>query len=209
VRPSILVAIAFLAAADGRPARAADAAASGRAADQTATLKTLVKDGERASARHDWDAAARDYGDAAKLAPDDAHLRAKLRRALERRVRACEARAARPPPLPPPAMSDGPQDGAMVTVFKVLRWHLQLKREALEARVDAEAARERPDAAKIARWREAAAALRKDEQEAGAGAAREQAKDEASRKEGEKAFDKAFEGIGGVDPDQIKSGALR
>jgi len=167
------VAVAFLAAGSGRPARAAD---------ESAALKKLVKDGDRAVARRDWDEAARDLGEAAKLAPDDARLRDKLRRALDRRARGCEARAAKPPPLPPPAMSDGPQEDAMVLVFKTLRWHIQLQREAVEARGDAETARARPDEAKIARLRGVATAKKKDEERLTARIAEEQAKDEASRK---------------------------
>lgn len=83
--------------------------------------KGLLKQGERACARHDWDEAVQDFREALKIAPDDARLREKFRRALDRRARVREATAARPPPEPP-GMSDGERDPDLVPMFKNLRW---------------------------------------------------------------------------------------
>ena len=165
--------------------------------------EALVKEGDRASARGDWEEAAHDFGEAAKAAPPDPRLREKLQRALNRRARAREARAAKPPPLPPPTMSDGPQEGATALMFESGRWHAQLKREALEARADAEAARTRPDKARIARLRREAAKQRTQEELLALLIKQEQQKDGADQIERQK----AFEGIGGVDS-QMKAGVL-
>jgi len=187
----VVVIIPILAiVAVGAPARAGDA-------------KKLVKDGDRAAARRDWDeAAASDYGEAAKLAPDDARLREKLRRALDRRARACEARAAKPPPAPepiPPMFEKPRQDGSLQTMWlQDRRWRTQLAREALEARADAEAARPKPDDAKIAKLRAGAAEKRKEEDSLTAQIAMRKVNDEAAGVKNEKEREKAFEGVGGV-----------
>jgi hypothetical protein len=149
-RRLIFVAGTLLFVAVGGRARAEDAPPPAADAGKL-DLAKLVIDGDSASARRDWNEAAHDFGEAAKLAPDDARLRGKLRRALDRRARACEARAAKPPP--PPADSDGRQGSATLLTYKTGLWRAQLKREALEARADAEAARATPDQARIARLR--------------------------------------------------------
>jgi hypothetical protein len=181
----------LIAGADGRA----------RAADGAADPKPLVKDGDRAAARRDWDAAASDYGEAAKIAPDDARLRDKLRRALDRRARACEARAAKPPPAPQPIppMFEQPHDSSLEVMWlEERRWHTQLAREALEARADAEAARPKLDAAKIARLRAGAADKRKEEDSLSAQIAEKRAKTAAANAKNEKEMEKAFEGVGGL-----------
>jgi hypothetical protein len=185
-RLPMIVIVAILAA--GAPARAGDA-------------KKLVKDGDRAAARRDWDEAVSDYGAAAKLAPDDARLRDKLRRALDRRARACEARAAKPPPAPepiPPMFGRGPATSLQAMWLKDRRWHTQLAREALEARADAEAARPKPDDAKIAKLRASAAEKRKEEDSLASQIAEQKRNDEAARDKSEKEQEKAFEGVGGL-----------
>ena len=142
-------------------------------------------------------------GRPAKAAPADARLRERRRRALDRRARQCEARAAHPPPLPPPTMSDGPQDSATVLIYKDGRWKAQLKREAFEARADAEAARTKPDETRIAELRREATQQRQQEDLLTLLIKREQQKEGADKIE----MEKAFQGIGGVDSD-MKNGAL-
>jgi hypothetical protein len=197
----VLAGTLLLVERSGRAGTEAQSAAM--VADGQPALEALVKNGDRASARGDWEDAAHDFGEAAKAAPHDARLRGKLQDALERRARAREARAAKPPPLPPPTMSDGPQDSATVLIFKGGRWQAQLKREALEARLDAEAARMRPDKARIARVRREAAKQRTREERLTVLIKQEQQKEGADKVE----MEKAFEGIGGVDS-EMKDGVL-
>ena len=190
---SILVAAALLSVAAEWEARAGDAAPVAREGDPAAALKKLVQEGDSASARPDWDAAARAYAEAAKLAPNDGPLRDKLRRALDRRARARAARAANPPPYP--AMSDAPPDADLVLIYKDSRWRLQLKREAQEARADAEEAREKPDKERIARLRRHAAQQRAQEDRLSLLIREERKKQETGKAE----MEKAFPGVGGVD----------
>jgi hypothetical protein len=195
----LLVARAATAGTDAQPAA--------MVGDRQPGPEVLVKEGDRASARGDWEGAAHAFGEAAKAAPHDARLRERFLRALDRRARAREARAANPPP--PPTMSDGPQESATVLMFKSGRWNAQLKREALEARADAEAARTTPDDARIARLRRTAAKQRTQEQLLTALINRAQQKDGADKIEMEKAFEGmgGVEGIGGVDS-EMKDGVL-
>jgi hypothetical protein len=158
-----------------------------------AELKGLAKRGGAACARHDWDEAIRDFSEALKIAPDDAPLREKLRHVLDRRARVREATAARPPPEPP-GMSDGERDPGLVPMFKDLRWKARLKREALEARAEAEAARPKPDNKKLAKLRQDAAGIKAEEDDLNASIDEEQRKDAESKAE----MEKAFEGIRGV-----------
>src|SRR5262245_40189906 len=81
---------------------------------------------------------------------------------LDRRARELEALAA-DPPLPPPGLSDGPQDSGEVMLLKSERWRVQLKREAAEARAVAEAARPKPDRRKVGVLRKRAARYRAEE----------------------------------------------
>jgi hypothetical protein len=207
-RRLIVLAGALLVVARGARA-GTDAQPAAMVGDRQPGPEALVKEGDRASARGDWEGAAHAFGEAAKAAPHDARLRERLRRALDRRARAREARAANPPALPPPGMSDGPQESATVLMFKSGRWNAQLKREALEARADAEAARTTPDDARIARLRRAAAKQRTQEQLLTVLINRAQQKDGADKIEMEKAFDGmgGVQGIGGVDS-EMKDGVL-
>jgi hypothetical protein len=158
-----------------------------------AELGKLVKQGGRAVARRDWDEAAHDFREAVQLAPDDARLRERLRRVLERRALAREARALHPPPSPI-GFSDGPRDPGLVPMYKDLRWNAQLRREAFEARAEAEAARAAPDDRRLAELRRKAAAEKAEEDRLGAAIAEEMSNDEKSEAD----EPKAFEGIGGV-----------
>jgi hypothetical protein len=203
VRSSIGVAVTLLIVAAGGEARAGAAVPGAPAKDQAAALKELVRDGDAAAGRPDWEAAAHDFAEAAKIAPGDARVRDKLRRALDRRARAREARAAHPPSRPMSAISDAPPDTAMILIYKDSRWRLQLKREALEARADAEAARAKRNEGRIARLRRDAAKQRAQESRLSLLIDQEQKKDEAGKVE----MEKAFEGVGGVDA-PMKSGVL-
>lgn len=157
-------------------------------------LKELVKRGQSAYARRAFDEAVEDFSEALKRAPGDVGLREKLERALDRRARAREAIAARPPPTPV-GMSDGPRDSGLVAMFKDLRWQARLKREAFEARAEAEAALPNPDEKKLARLRDEAAGKKAEEDRLTAAIADEQKKEAASKAEQEKAFE-GFPGIG-------------
>lgn len=168
-------------------ARAQTASTAKVATAHPAPLKDLVKRGGNACARGEWDEAVQDFGEALKIAPDDARLRDKLRRALDRRAQAREALAARPPP-PPSGMSDGAQENGLAPIFENLRWQARLKREALEARADAEAARPSPDEKKLAKLRRDAAGLKAEEDHLSAAIVDAQKKEAASKAEEDKAF---------------------
>jgi tetratricopeptide (TPR) repeat protein len=152
-----------------------------------AQLKDLVKRGGSASARGEWDQAVEDFRAALKIAPDDARVHEKLRRALDRRAQAREALAARPPP-PPSGMSDGAQENGLAPIFENLRWQTRLKREALEARAEAEAARPSPDEKKLAKLRRDAAGLKAEEDHLTTEIADAQKKEAASKAEDDKVF---------------------
>lgn len=158
-----------------------------------AEIKELAKRGGSAYARGEWDEAVKDFGEASKIAPDDARLRDKLRRALDRRALAREALAARPPPRPS-GMSDGPPDLGLAPILEDLRWQTRLKREALEARSEAEAARDKPDGKKLRRLRQDAAGLKAEEDHLTAAIADAQKKEAASNA----ALDQAVEGSSGI-----------
>jgi predicted nucleic acid-binding Zn-ribbon protein len=91
-------------------------------------------------------------------------------------------------------MSDGERDPGLVPMFKNLRWKARLKREALEARVEAEAARTNPDDKKLAKLRQDAARVKAEEDDLTSSIDEEQKKDAQSKAE----MEKAFEGIRGV-----------
>jgi len=189
----VRVAVALLVISVGGEARAQSAPPAKVEAQNPAKLKELIKRGGSACARRDWDEAVQDFTEASKLAPNDTRLREKLQRALDRRARAREATAAKPPP-PPPGMSDREQDTGLVPIFKTLRWQAKLKREAFEARADAEAARPNPDTKKLSKLHQGAAGMKAEEVRLTAAIAEAQEKDAASRAEQEKAFD----GVAGV-----------
>jgi hypothetical protein len=147
------------------PARAEPGASTrtGGAENVDAGPEALIARGTRAYAHRDWNEAARDFRAALERTPDDARLRAKLRRALERRAEAREALAAHAPPPPPPSMSDGTREPPDVSVLKDVRRQVQLRRAALEARIDAESARPRPDEKRLAKLRADAATIKAEE----------------------------------------------
>jgi len=160
-----------------------------------AQLKDLVKRGGSAAAHGEWDDAVQDFREALKIAPDDARLREKLRRALDRRAQAREALAARPPPRPS-GMSDGPREDGLAPILENLRWQTRLKREALEARAEAEAARPDADEKKLAKLRRDAAGLKAEEDHLTAAIVDAQKKEAASKAEEDKAFEGVHGGIG-------------
>lgn len=157
------------------------------AAAHPAQLKDLVKRGGSACARGEWDEAVQDFGEALQIAPDDARVHDKLRRALDRRAQAREALAARPPP-PHSGMSDGARETGLAPILENLRWQARLKREALEARAEAEAARSSADEKKLAKLRRDAADLKAEEDHLTAAIADAQKKEAASQAEEDKAF---------------------
>jgi hypothetical protein len=171
----------FLVLVLGRGARAQTVAPVKVEGGHRPELKALAKRGESACARHDWDEAVQDFGEALKIAPDDSRLREKLRRALDRRARVREA-------------SDGEPDPGLVPMFKDLRWKTRLKREAVEARAEAEAARANPDEKKLAKLRQDAAGMKAKEDDLTASIDDEKKKDAESKA----GMEKAFEGIRGI-----------
>jgi hypothetical protein len=168
-------------------ARAQTAPTANVAIAHPAQLKDLVKRGGSASARGEWDEAVQDFRAALEIAPDDPRVHDKLRRALDRCAQAREALAARPPP-PPVGMSDGPRETGLAPILENLRWQARLKREALEARVEAEAARPSPDEKKLAKLRRDAAGLKAEEDHLTAAIADARKKEAASRAEEDNAF---------------------
>ncbi len=91
-------------------------------------------------------------------------------------------------------MSDGERDPDLVPMFKALRWKTRLKREALEARAEAEASRANADETKLAKLRRDAASMKVEEDNLTASIENEKRKDAASKAE----MAKAFNGIRGV-----------
>jgi len=91
-------------------------------------------------------------------------------------------------------MSDGPPESGLAPILEDLRWQTRLKREALEARAEAEAARDKPDAKKLRGLRQDAAGLTAEEDHLTAAIADAQKKEAASRA----GLDQAFEGSQGM-----------
>jgi hypothetical protein len=183
---AFLVAVVLtIAIALARTARAQAGTAAETPRALPAELKKRIRKANDAYARSQWEEATFQLREALKMAPDDARLRDKLRRALERRAQACEARAAHPTP-PPPGIADGPRQGLVAVTLEERRWHAALKRAALQARADAEAERPHPDDQKLTRLRRDLAAVEavSDEQ-------KQAAADQAAR-------DKAFGGVSRV-----------
>jgi septal ring factor EnvC (AmiA/AmiB activator) len=85
-------------------------------------------------------------------------------------------------------MSDGAQENGLAPIFENLRWQTRLKREALEARAEAEAARPTPDEKKLAKLRRDAAGLKAEEDHLTAAIADAQKKEAASKAEDDKVF---------------------
>ncbi|HEX3902050.1 MAG TPA: hypothetical protein VH853_04315 [Polyangia bacterium] len=191
---AFLVAVVLtIAIAWARTARAQAGTAAETPRALPAELKKRIRKANDAYARSQWEEATFQLREALKMAPDDARLRDKLRRALERRAQACEARAAHPTP-PPPGIADGPRQGLVAVTLEERRWHAALKRAALQARADAEAERPHPDDQKLTRLRRDLAAVEAEEAEMAGAVSDEQkqaAADQAAR-------DKAFGGVSRV-----------
>jgi hypothetical protein len=200
MRRSILAA-ALLIVAAGREARGDDAAPAAAAGEEAADVNKLIEAGDRAQARRDWDEAARNYQSAALHAPD-ARLRDKLWRALDRRARIREARAAHPPPVPASIAGGGSRASAEIRAMERRLWRMQLKREALEARADATANNPAIDFIKAGQMRDAAKKLQAEE---------DLLSDELERKKrdptGKLETKSMFDGAPGVDED-MKHGIL-
>jgi hypothetical protein len=154
---------------------------------RAADLKKHVRKANAAYAHREWEEATSQLKEALTIAPEDARLRDKLRRALERRAQSREATAAHPPP-PPPGMADGPRQGLVAIALEERRWHAELKREALEARAEAEAARTYPDEEKLARLRRDLAAVKADQADMARAVSAEQKRDAEEKSAEEKAF---------------------
>jgi hypothetical protein len=170
-----------------------------------AELKKHIKKADRASAHREWEEAVFQLEEACKIAPDDTRLRDKLRRLLERRAAAYEARAAHPPPPPPdppPPMfrtaNDPPRGGIRTLLLGDRPWHAELKHAALQARIEAEAARPKPDESKLAQLRRELAAVEADQAQMAKTIADERAKAAAEQAAQEKEMEKAFGGMQGI-----------
>jgi hypothetical protein len=191
---TFLVAVVLtVALAGARVAHAQTATAAETPGARPAELKKRIRKANDAYARRQWEEASFQLREALTLAPDDARLRDKLRRALERRAQACEAKAADPPP-PPLGMADGPRPGLVTGLLEERRWHAALRRAALEARAEAEAARPHPDDGKLAQLRRDLAAVKAEEAEM----ARAVYDERKRAGDAHVAQEKAFEGVGGI-----------